>query len=83
MKFDEPGRASLDQIAKTLRPLAFPTRFAVEVTADCNLACSMCHHPDMRRPKGSGKDKGRILNIKYSAGNRGWHYKGQISKKKG
>jgi sulfatase maturation enzyme AslB (radical SAM superfamily) len=43
---------SLDKIAKTLVPLAFPTRFAVEVTAECNLACSMCHHPDMRRPKG-------------------------------
>ncbi len=52
MKSDEPGSASLDQIAKTLCPLPFPTRFAVEVTAECNLACSMCHHPNMRRPKG-------------------------------
>jgi sulfatase maturation enzyme AslB (radical SAM superfamily) len=35
-----------------LRRLDFPTRFAVEVTAEFNLACSMCHHPNMRRPKG-------------------------------
>ena len=42
----------LDRIVKTLRPLPFPTRFAVEVCADCNLACSMCHHPNMARPKG-------------------------------
>jgi len=42
----------LDKIAKTLTPLSFPTRFAVEVCADCNLACSMCHHPNMIRPKG-------------------------------
>jgi MoaA/NifB/PqqE/SkfB family radical SAM enzyme len=43
----------LRKIDATLRPLAFPTRFAVEVTAECNLACSMCHHPYMRRPKGT------------------------------
>ena len=30
-----------------------------------------------------GKDKGRILNIKYSAGNWRWHYKGQEKKVKG
>jgi len=42
----------LKKINATLRPLSFPTRFAVEVTAECNLACSMCHHPQMRRPKG-------------------------------
>ena len=30
-----------------------------------------------------GKDKGRILNIKYSAGNREWHDKGQGKKDKG
>jgi len=29
------------------------------------------------------KDRGRILNIKYSAGNRGWHDKGQGKKVKG
>lgn len=52
MKTNKPGNASLDQIAKTLRPLSFPTRFAVEVTAECNIACAMCHHPSMRRPKG-------------------------------
>lgn len=42
----------LNRIAGTLGELAFPTRFAVEVCAECNLACSMCHHPGMRRPKG-------------------------------
>ena len=52
MNLYEPGSRSLADIAKTLQPLPFPTRFAVEVTAECNLACSMCHHPDMRRPKG-------------------------------
>jgi len=45
-------RTNLQKIARTLHPLKFPTRFAVEVTAECNLACSMCHHPDMKRPKG-------------------------------
>lgn len=35
----------LAKIAQTLRPLPFPIRFAVEVSAECNLACSMCHHP--------------------------------------
>jgi pyruvate-formate lyase-activating enzyme len=52
MEHLETGTLTLAQIAKTLCPLPFPTRFAVEVTAECNLACSMCHHPDMRRPKG-------------------------------
>jgi sulfatase maturation enzyme AslB (radical SAM superfamily) len=52
MKLEEQGCPSLAHISKTLRQLSFPTRFAVEVTAECNLACSMCHHPDMRRPKG-------------------------------
>jgi sulfatase maturation enzyme AslB (radical SAM superfamily) len=42
----------LAEIAKTLCELRFPTRFAVEICADCNLACAMCHHPNMRRPKG-------------------------------
>ncbi|MFQ5411134.1 MAG: radical SAM/SPASM domain-containing protein [Phycisphaerae bacterium] len=39
-------------IALTLKELPFPTRFAVEICAECNLACTMCHHPNMRRPKG-------------------------------
>ncbi len=52
MNLYDPDSLSLAQIAEKLRPLSFPTRFAVEVTAECNLACSMCHHPDMRRPKG-------------------------------
>lgn len=42
----------LGKIAKTLHEMPFPTRFAVEICADCNLACAMCHHPNMRRPKG-------------------------------
>jgi len=45
-------RPELGRIARTLAELSFPTRFAVEVNADCNLACAMCHHPQMRRPKG-------------------------------
>jgi pyruvate-formate lyase-activating enzyme len=42
----------LARLARTLRPLDFPARFAVEVCSECNLACSMCHHPAMRRVKG-------------------------------
>jgi len=42
----------LKKIERTLEQLSFPRRFAVEVTAECNLACSMCHHPFMLRPKG-------------------------------
>jgi uncharacterized Fe-S cluster-containing radical SAM superfamily protein len=45
-------KLELAKLETTLRELSFPTRFAVEVCADCNLACSMCHHPQMRRPKG-------------------------------
>jgi len=52
MTLNDSVRADLDKIRKTLRPLSFPTRFAVEVCADCNLACSMCHHSEMKRPKG-------------------------------
>lgn len=43
---------NLSQIKPTLYQLHFPRRFAVEVCAECNLACTMCHHPFMRRPKG-------------------------------
>lgn len=43
---------NLAKIAAGLEELSFPTRFAVEVCADCNLECIMCHHPNMRRPKG-------------------------------
>ena len=42
----------LARIERTLKEIPFPTRFAVELCADCNLACSMCHHGAMRRPKG-------------------------------
>lgn len=44
--------AELARIAGTLREIPFPKKFAVELCADCNLACAMCHHPWMRRPKG-------------------------------
>jgi pyruvate-formate lyase-activating enzyme len=44
--------SNLDRIADTLVNFEFPKKFAVEVCADCNLQCSMCHHPQMRRPKG-------------------------------
>ena len=46
------ARPDLAAVAATLRPSIFPARFAVELCADCNLQCSMCHHPGMRRPKG-------------------------------
>lgn len=44
---------TLRRIEGTLRERPFPTRFAVEICAECNLACSMCHHPFMQRPKGN------------------------------
>jgi sulfatase maturation enzyme AslB (radical SAM superfamily) len=47
-----PNNSKLADIAQTLQLLPFPTRFAVEISAECNLACAMCHHPSMRRPKG-------------------------------
>ena len=46
------SKPDLTGIARTLRPIAFPARFAVELCAECNLRCAMCHHPSMRRPKG-------------------------------
>ena len=45
--------ADLQSIARTLSNFPFPKRFAVELCAECNLACAMCHHPAMRRPKGT------------------------------
>lgn len=42
----------LAKLALTLREIPFPKKFAVEITATCNLACSMCHYPGMKRPKG-------------------------------
>ncbi|MBI4602352.1 MAG: radical SAM protein [Planctomycetes bacterium] len=42
----------LARIARTLEPSSFPRKLAVELCAACNLACTMCHHPFMRRPKG-------------------------------
>jgi pyruvate-formate lyase-activating enzyme len=42
----------LERIAATLGKFAFPKKFAIELCAECNLACSMCHHPFMKRPKG-------------------------------
>lgn len=43
----------LERIAATLHRFVFPRKFAVELCAECNLACSMCHHPSMKRPKGT------------------------------
>ncbi|MFQ5799573.1 MAG: amino acid adenylation domain-containing protein, partial [Bacteroidota bacterium] len=45
-------KVDIARVERTLKQLSFPTRLAVEVCADCNLACAMCHHPQMRRPKG-------------------------------
>lgn len=42
----------LDRIARTLGPSIFPNKLALELCAECNLACTMCHHPTMKRPKG-------------------------------
>lgn len=42
----------LAQISRTLRPSTFPKKLAMELCAECNFACTMCHHPSMRRPKG-------------------------------
>jgi sulfatase maturation enzyme AslB (radical SAM superfamily) len=52
MKEGTPKFEYLKEISGTLKNLDFPTRFAVEVTAECNLKCYMCHHPNMIRPKG-------------------------------
>ena len=49
---ETPKFEYLKEISGTLKNLDFPTRFAVEVTAECNLKCHMCHHPNMIRPKG-------------------------------
>jgi len=40
----------LAKISQTLQETLFPKKFAVELTAHCNYACSMCHHPNMKRP---------------------------------
>ncbi|MBI3667467.1 MAG: radical SAM protein [Acidobacteria bacterium] len=42
----------LATIARTLSEISFPKKFAVEICADCNLTCAMCHQPTMKRPKG-------------------------------
>jgi pyruvate-formate lyase-activating enzyme len=52
MSSETLSNPKLAEIAQTLHLLPFPTRFAVEISAECNLACAMCHHPSMRRPKG-------------------------------
>jgi pyruvate-formate lyase-activating enzyme len=52
MKEEPTNYTYLKEIEGTLKNLSFPTRFAVEVTAECNLKCYMCHHPNMVRPKG-------------------------------
>ena len=52
MKGETNNFTYLEEISSTLKNITFPTRFAVEVTAECNLKCAMCHHPNMVRPKG-------------------------------
>jgi hypothetical protein len=44
-----PTETDLQAIAKTLKSLSFPTRFAVELCADCNMACAMCRGGPQRR----------------------------------
>jgi MoaA/NifB/PqqE/SkfB family radical SAM enzyme len=43
----------LEKIAKTLDQFQFPKKITIEVTAECNLECAMCHQSSMRRPKGA------------------------------
>ena len=45
--------AELNRIASGLKNPTFPKIFAVELCADCDLNCSMCHHDQMKRPKGN------------------------------
>lgn len=45
--------AQLDRIAAELQNRPFPKIFSVELCAECNLNCSMCHHDQMKRPKGN------------------------------
>lgn len=45
--------AELERIAAGLKNPSFPKIFAVELCADCDLNCSMCHHDQMKRPKGN------------------------------
>ena len=42
----------LEEIGARQKEIPFPRRFAVELCADCNLSCTMCHHDQMVRPKG-------------------------------
>ncbi len=42
----------LEEISKTLDQFPFPKKITFEVCSDCNLACVMCHHPEMQRSKG-------------------------------
>lgn len=45
--------AELNRIASELKDPVFPKIFAVELCAECDLNCSMCHHDQMQRPKGN------------------------------
>ena len=42
----------LQRIAGTLSQSTYPKKLAIELCADCNLNCAMCHHDQMARPKG-------------------------------
>ncbi|MCC5988226.1 MAG: radical SAM protein [Pararhodobacter sp.] len=46
-------KAELERTASGLKNPSFPKIFAVELCADCDLNCSMCHHDRMQRPKGN------------------------------
>lgn len=48
-----PITAELKRIAAGLQNSQFPKSFAVEICAECDLNCAMCHHDQMRRPKGN------------------------------
>ena len=45
--------AELNRISSGLKNPKFPKIFAVELCAECDLNCSMCHHDQMKRPKGN------------------------------
>ena len=54
LRMKQPNHvAELDRIASGLKNRNFPKIFAVELCADCDLNCSMCHHDQMKRPKGN------------------------------
>ncbi|MEW5822031.1 MAG: radical SAM/SPASM domain-containing protein [Cyanobacteriota bacterium] len=45
-------KIDLDGVKKTLKEYKFPVDVIVELTANCNLKCSMCPHKNLKRKKG-------------------------------